>query len=86
MQNFVYSINSNSRAGAEPAFSNVTFDLTPPEDLMEQPCIVGGELADFTYHECQTEMDMINRAFYEIMLTGDDEGKLFAYPIKRLVA
>ena len=81
MQNFIYSVNSNSRAGAEPAFSNITFDLTPPEDLLDQKVIIGGKKVDFTYRECQKEMDMLNRAFCEIMLAGDAEGKLFAYPI-----
>lgn len=81
MQNFVFSVNSNSRAGAEPAFSNITFDLTPPEDLIDKKVIIGGKHGDFTYRECQKEMDMLNRAFCEIMLNGDANGKLFAYPI-----
>ena len=81
MQNFIFSINSNSRAGAEPAFSNLTFDLTPTKDLIDDYVIIGGELASFTYRSCQQEMDMLNRAFYEIMLNGDANGKLFAYPI-----
>lgn len=81
MQNFIYSINSNSRAGAEPAFSNLTFDLTPPEDLLDDFVIIGGKLDNFTYRDCQHEMDMLNRSFFEIMLEGDAEGKLFAYPI-----
>jgi ribonucleoside-triphosphate reductase len=81
LQNFVFSINSNSRSGAEPAFSNATFDLTPPEDLLDEYAIVGGELMSFTYGSCQQEIDMFNRAFFEIMLEGDGEGKLFAYPI-----
>lgn len=81
MQNFIFSVNSNSRAGAEPAFFNLTFDLTPPEDMMDEYCIVGGDLVSFTYGACQQEMDLINRVFFEIMLEGDAEGKLFAYPI-----
>lgn len=81
MQNFVFSINSNSRMGAEPAFSNITFDLTPPEDLLDEYCIVGGDLVSFTYRSCQQEIDMLNRAFFETMLEGDANGKLFAYPI-----
>lgn len=81
MQNYIFSINSNSRAGAEPAFSNLTFDLTPPEDMLDEYAIIGGELVSFTYGSCQQEMDMINRAFFEIMYEGDGEGKLFAYPI-----
>lgn len=81
MQNFIYSINSNSRAGAEPAFSNLTFDLTPPDDLLDEYVIIGGELESFTYRACQKEMDMLNKAFFEIMLNGDAADKLFAYPI-----
>lgn len=81
MQNFIYSINSNSRMGAEPAFTNLTFDLTPPEDLLDDYVIIGGELESFTYRSCQHEMDMLNKAFFEIMLNGDAEHKLFAYPI-----
>lgn len=82
MQNFIYSINSNSRGGAEPAFSNLTFDLTPTDDIIDDPAIIGGVyIDDITYGDCQKEMDMINKAFYEIMLNGDSQGKLFAYPI-----
>ena len=81
MQNFIYSINSNSRMGAEPAFSNLTFDLTPPSDMVNEYVIIGGELESFTYGSCQQEMDMLNKAFFEIMLEGDASGKLFAYPI-----
>ena len=81
MQNFIFAINSNSRAGAEPAFSNLTFDLTPPADMLNDYCIIGGVPVSFTYGSCQQEMDMLNRAFFDIMLEGDGEGKLFAYPI-----
>lgn len=81
MQNFIFSINSNSRMGAEPAFTNLTFDLTPPSDMLDEYVIIGGELESFTYGSCQREMDMLNKAFFEIMLEGDSEHKLFAYPI-----
>lgn len=81
MQNYIYSVNSNSRMGAEPAFSNITLDLTPPEDLLDEYVIIGGELESFTYRSCQKEMDMLNKAFFEIMLEGDSAGKLFSYPI-----
>lgn len=81
IQNFIFSINSNSRCGAEPAFSNVTFDLTPPADMLKEYCIIGGEPVSFTYGSCQQEMDMLNRAFFETMLNGDGKGKLFPYPI-----
>lgn len=81
MQNFIYSINSNSRGGAEPAFSNLTLDITPSNDLLDQFVSVGGELLDFTYRDCQPEIDMINKAFYHLMLDGDAKGRPFAYPI-----
>lgn len=81
MQNFIFSVNSNSRAGSEPAFFNLTFDLTPPQDMLNEYAIIGGELVSFTYGSCQQEMDMLNRVFYEIMLGGDANGKLFSYPI-----
>lgn len=81
MQNFIFSINSNSRGGAEPAFSNITFDLTPPKDLINDYAIIGGEFVSFTYGSCQQEMDMLNRSFFEQMLKGDGVGKVFAYPI-----
>jgi ribonucleoside-triphosphate reductase len=67
--------------GAEPAFSNLTFDITPPKDLLNDNVFVGGELLNFTYKECQEEMNMINKAFYELMLIGDAKNRPFAYPI-----
>lgn len=81
IQNYIYSVNSNSRAGAEPAFSNLTFDLFPPKDLKDTPVVIAGELMDFSYGDCQKEMDMLNRAFCDVMLEGDAAGKPFAYPI-----
>lgn len=86
VQNFIFSINSNSRAGAEPAFTNLTFDLTIPNDLAVTPVTIGGQPwieGDhiYTYGEFQKEADMINKAFWENMLEGDASGKPFAYPI-----
>lgn len=81
MQNFIYSINSNSRAGAEPSFTNITFDLTPSEDMLDKYAIIGGDYVSFTYGSCQQEMDMLNKVFFEVMLQGDSKGKLFSYPI-----
>lgn len=81
LQNFIFSINSNSRGGAEPAFSNITLDLTPPNDLLNEYAMIGDGFADFTYKECQKEMDMFNRAFCELMIAGDSNGRPFAYPI-----
>ena len=81
MQNFIFSVNSNSRGGAEPAFFNLTFDLTPPADMINEYCIIGGQPVSFTYGSCQQEMDLLNRVFFELMLNGDSNGKLFSYPI-----
>lgn len=81
MQNFIFSVNSNSRMGAEPAFSNVTFDLTPDDERLNELAIIGDEIQNFTYKNCQTEMDMINKAFCEIMIEGDAKGRPFSYPI-----
>ncbi|WNO30031.1 ribonucleotide reductase of class III (anaerobic), large subunit [Oceanotoga phage vB_OteS-UFV02] len=81
MQNLIFSINSNSRSGSEPAFSNMTFDIYPPEDLKNQFPQIAGNIMPFRYSECQKEMDMLNRAFFEIMLEGDAKGKPFSYPI-----
>jgi ribonucleoside-triphosphate reductase len=81
MQGFVFQINSNSRGGAEPAFSNLTFDLIVPSDMKDRAVTVGGDQLDFTYSSCQKEMDMINKAFYEVMLEGDANGAVHSYPI-----
>lgn len=81
LQNFIYSINSNSRAGAEPAFSNITLDLTPDTGMLNKKPIIAGVEQDFTYKDCQREIDMFNRAFCEIMIAGDSSGKPFPYPI-----
>lgn len=62
-------------------FSNITLDWNCPADLKDQPAIVGGVEQDFTYGECKAEMDMINKAFMEIMNEGDYDGKLFSYPM-----
>lgn len=81
MQGFIFQINSNSRGGAEPAFSNLTFDLMVPSDMKNRDAVVAGHYQDFTYEACQKEMDMINRAFYEVMLEGDANGAVHSYPI-----
>lgn len=81
LQNFIFSINSNSRSGAEPAFTNITFDLFPPKDLENDPALIGDKIQEFTYKECKKEMDMLNKAFYELMNEGDYNGRPFSYPI-----
>ncbi|MBS7527647.1 ribonucleoside triphosphate reductase [Fusibacter paucivorans] len=81
MQSFIFQINSNSRGGAEPAFSNLTFDLMVPSDMANTPAIIAGKPLDYNYDACQAEMDMINKAFYEVMLEGDANGAVHSYPI-----
>lgn len=81
IQSFVYGVNTPSRWGTQAPFSNITLDWTVPRDLENDPAIVGGECMDFTYGELQEEMDMVNKAFIEIMIEGDAEGRGFQYPI-----
>jgi ribonucleoside-triphosphate reductase len=81
IQSFVFGVNTPSRWGSQAPFTNVTFDWVVPEDLAGQPAIVGGEIQEFTYADCQKEMDIINKAFLEIFIEGDHEGRGFAYPI-----
>ena len=65
----------------QPVFSNFTFDWTVPDDLAELNCIVDGKEVDFKYKDCKREMDMINKAFLEVMIDGDADGRSFSYPI-----
>lgn len=81
IQSFVYGVNTPSRWGSQAPFTNVTFDWVIPDDLKEQPAVVGGKPLDKTYGEFQNEMDMINRAFLEVLIEGDADGRGFAYPI-----
>ncbi len=81
MQSFIFGVNTPSRWGSQAPFTNVTFDWNCPSDLKEQCAIVGGVPIEKTYGEFQTEMDMINKAFLEIFIEGDAEGRGFAYPI-----
>ena len=81
IESFIFGVNTPSRWGTQAPFTNITLDWTVPEDLARRPAIVGGKLMDFTYGDCQKEMDMINKAFLTIMLEGDYEGRGFQYPI-----
>ena len=81
IESFIYGVNTPSRWGTQAPFSNITLDWTVPADLANQPCIVGGKPQDFTYGDCKAEMDMINRAFIEVMIEGDANGRGFQYPI-----
>ncbi|MGN9097047.1 ribonucleoside triphosphate reductase [Flintibacter porci] len=81
IQCFVYGVNTPSRWGTQAPFSNITLDWTVPKDLENLPAIVGGKEQDFTYGDCKKEMDMVNKAFIEIMIEGDANGRGFQYPI-----
>jgi len=81
IQSFVYGVNTPSRWGTQAPFSNITLDWTVPADLANLPCIVGGKEQDFCYKDCKKEMDMVNKAFIEIMIEGDANGRGFQYPI-----
>jgi len=81
IQSFVYGVNTPSRWGTQAPFSNITLDWTVPNDLKDQKAIIGGKEVDFTYGDCKKEMDMVNKAFIEIMIEGDANGRGFQYPI-----
>ena len=81
LESFIYGVNTPSRWGTQAPFSNITLDWVCPEDMKNVPAIVGGKDQDFTYGDCQKEMDMVNKAFIEIMIEGDANGRGFQYPI-----
>lgn len=81
IESFIYGVNTPSRWGTQAPFSNITLDWTVPDDLAELPAIVGGKEMDFCYKDCKKEMDMVNKAFIEIMIEGDANGRGFQYPI-----
>ena len=81
IQSFIYGVNTPSRWGTQSPFTNITLDWTVPADLAELNCIVGGKEMDFKYKDCKKEMDMVNKAFIEVMVEGDANGRGFQYPI-----
>ena len=81
IQSFIYGVNTPSRWGTQAPFTNITLDWTVPNDLAELKAIVGGKEMDFCYKDCQKEMDMVNKAFIEVMIEGDANGRGFQYPI-----
>ncbi len=81
IQELVYNLNVPSRWGTQTPFTNLTFDWTCPEDLQDQVPVIGGEEMAFTYGELQAEMDLINRAYMEVMTRGDAKGRVFTFPI-----
>ncbi len=81
IQSFIYGVNTPSRWGTQSPFTNITLDWTVPNDLKDLKAIVGGKEVDFTYGDCKKEMDMVNKAFIEVMVEGDANGRGFQYPI-----
>jgi ribonucleoside-triphosphate reductase len=81
IESFIYGVNIPSRWGTQAPFSNITLDWVVPNDLAELPAIVGGKEMAFKYKDCKPEMDMVNRAFIEVMIDGDANGRGFQYPI-----
>ncbi len=81
IQSFIYGVNTPSRWGTQAPFTNVTLDWTVPEDLAELNCIVGGKEMPFKYKDCAKEMAMVNKAFIEVFIEGDANGRGFQYPI-----
>lgn len=81
IQELIYNLNVPSRWGTQTPFTNLTFDWTCPEDLRQEHPVIGGEEMPFTYGDLQKEMDMINRAYIEVMMKGDAKGRVFTFPI-----
>jgi ribonucleoside-triphosphate reductase len=81
IQDLIYNLNVPSRWGTQTPFTNLTFDWVCPQDLREQVPMIGGEEQPFTYGELQHEMDLINRAYIEVMMEGDAKGRVFTFPI-----
>ncbi|WP_312756811.1 ribonucleoside triphosphate reductase [Pulveribacter sp.] len=81
MQELIYNLNVPSRWGTQTPFTNLTFDWSCPEDLREQVPVIGGQEMPFTYGELQAEMDLINRAYIDVMTAGDAKGRVFTFPI-----
>ncbi len=81
MKSFVFEINMPMRVGGQAPFSNLTFDLTCPNNIKDTAVVLGGEMQDICYGQFQEEMDMINQAFIECMMEGDSEGRIFTFPI-----
>ena len=81
IQQFIYNLNISSRWGGQTPFTNITFDSKVPVDLRDKPAIYAGETLDNTYEDFQKEMDMINRAFFEVMIEGDMRSRVFTFPI-----
>ncbi len=81
IQSYIYGVNTPSRWGSQAPFTNITLDWVCPDDLKDKKAIVGGKEQDYTYGDCQKEMDLLNKVFIELMIEGDADGRGFAYPI-----
>ena len=81
IESFIYGVNTPSRWGTQSPFTNITLDWTVPHDLEDEYAIIGGKRMDFKYGDCKKEMDMVNKAFIEVMIEGDANGRGFQYPI-----
>ena len=81
IQSYIYGVNTPSRWGSQAPFTNITLDWVCPDDMKNKKAIVGGKEQDYTYGDCQKEMDIINKVFIELMIEGDADGRGFAYPI-----
>ena len=81
IQEYLFNMNVPTRVGFQTPFSNITLDVVCPEKLKSKPVIIGGEMMDYTYGDCQNEMDLFNEVFCELMIKGDNQGRLFSFPI-----
>ncbi len=81
MQEFIFNLNVPTRTGFQTPFTNITMDLCVPSYYADAPVIIGGELMEQTYKEFQKEMNLINKAYFEVMMQGDYTGKVFTFPI-----
>ncbi len=81
IQEFLFNLNVPTRVGFQCPFSNITLDIKVPRTLKDQPVVIGGEFLDTTYGDYQAEMDMINKAFCEVMTAGDANGRVFTFPV-----
>ncbi len=81
LQEFIFNINIPTRVGFQTPFTNITMDLYVPSILKDQPVVIGGKYLEHTYAEFQPEMDILNRAFAEVMMEGDAKGRVFTFPI-----
>lgn len=81
LQEFIFNMNVPTRVGFQTPFTNITMDLIPPSGLGAEGVIIGGELQEDTYSDFQVEMDLLNRAFCEVMMAGDSSGRIFSFPI-----